>query len=166
MLLKREYKPPGLFKRNGTVWWHTYAYVYKGPVYIELEKECPICFDANGRFPLLDCGHVFCIECLERFFNDEDRKELPTCPMGCGRKLNDELIEQHIINTIKMDSPTEKMIRSMFDHKDYSKNEMWEAAKIETLSSSISRQLRPEEIDDYRDCFDESQTFHFKSNEI
>jgi len=45
---------------------------------------CPICHDAFNTPIVLECGHIFCDECVQTWFKREQ-----TCPM-CRAKVSDD----------------------------------------------------------------------------
>lgn len=51
-------------------------------------KECPICLEELDNYIILDCNHIFCINCIQKTcisFIDNFKKQL--CPL-CRKELN------------------------------------------------------------------------------
>ena len=46
-------------------------------------KECPICFEKLNNFVILDCNHVFCLNCIQKtcisFIDNFDNQLCPIC---------------------------------------------------------------------------------------
>lgn len=160
MFIRREICEGFLGLTKTYVKWHMCVFQYRGSTYLTDSKECWICLEEHSIFPSLDCQHDICISCLEQLYNDD--QHATSCGI-CRQKFTVRLTETKI-KTIKMDIDTEKLIRYLFDSKNHSLNEMWKAAEIEVANSSITRQLRQEEIDDYIQKSDKMKLFHFTEN--
>ena len=48
---------------------------------------CPICLEDIKNPKILDCGHVYCIECMELLIKHRISPEALSCPL-CFRKID------------------------------------------------------------------------------
>jgi len=56
---------------------------YSGEPY---NKECPICYESKRNNIVLQCGHLFCVECMEQFakYPSCDSTKCPMCKKRFG----------------------------------------------------------------------------------
>jgi hypothetical protein len=55
-------------------------------LYLDNNNQCPICYDAYNQPRALNCGHVFCLNCIQRWWQQQ-RHGHDNCPQ-CKRRFD------------------------------------------------------------------------------
>lgn len=47
--------------------------------YEDIKKDCPICLESHNEILMTSCLHIFCVNCIERWFINRRQKRCPLC---------------------------------------------------------------------------------------
>ena len=61
---------------------------------------CSVCFENNVAIWMIDCGHIFCIQCILTWYNVNKNHTIPAmCFLRCNAFISEDTVKEIGYNT-------------------------------------------------------------------